>query len=158
MLFRALLAFLALPAVAGGFVPWVLNGMDPWRIRGTVLGWPLLFLGIIVLLWCVRDFYVTGKGTLAPWDPPRMLVTDGLYQFTRNPMYMGVLGFIAGWSLVAGSPLLAAYTAILAFVFHLRIILYEEPRLSRQFGDEWAQYRAAVNRWLPRMRSYPDSF
>lgn len=69
MLFlRALLAFLALPVVVGGLLPWLLFGLDSWRTRGTVLGWPVFFLGMSVLLWCVRDFYVSGKGTLAPWD------------------------------------------------------------------------------------------
>ena len=103
-----------------------------------------------MLLWCVRDFYVTGKGTLAPWDPPTRLVVVGLYRFVRNPMYVGVLGVVLGWSLVAGSPLLAIYAALLAVGFHLRVVLYEEPVLQRQFGDDWTRYRAGVNRWLPK--------
>jgi protein-S-isoprenylcysteine O-methyltransferase Ste14 len=157
MLFRALFAFLALPVVVGGLFPWLLSGVDPWRGQGTVLGWPILFLGVSVLLWCVRDFYVIGQGTLAPWDPPRKLVVVGLYRFMRNPMYVGVLGCVAGWCLIAGSPLLAAYAAALAIAFHLRVILYEEPALARQFGNDWAQYSAAVNRWLPGRRSGADS-
>lgn len=153
MFFRALLAFLALPVVVAGWLPWFLSGIDGWRTRGTALGWPVIFLGVGIVLWCVRDFYIIGKGTLAPWDPPRKLVIIGLYQFMRNPMYVGVLGCVAGWSLTAGSPLIAAYTGTLAIGFHLRVIFYEEPTLARQFGNEWTQYRATVNRWLPRPRS-----
>jgi protein-S-isoprenylcysteine O-methyltransferase Ste14 len=153
MCFRALLAFLALPAVVGGLFSWLLLGMDGWRMRGSMFGWPILLFGVGILLWCVRDFYVTGKGTLAPWDPPKKLVSVGLYRFTRNPMYVGVLGWVAGWSLVAGSPILAAYSCVLAIGFHLRVIFYEEPTLARKFGYEWTEYCATVNRWLPKLLS-----
>ncbi len=111
-----------------------------------------LLVGVCVLLWCVRDFYAIGKGTLAPWDPPKRLVIVGLYRFTRNPMYVGVLGWVSGWSLLAGSPVLAAYAGVLAVCFHLRVIFYEEPTLARQFGNEWTLYCARVNRWLPKPR------
>jgi protein-S-isoprenylcysteine O-methyltransferase Ste14 len=151
MFFRALVAFLALPAVVGGLVPWLLLPNDRWRAAGTALGWPILLFGLVVLLWRVRDFYVIGKGTLAPWDPPKKLVIVGLYRFTRNPMYVGVLGCVLGWSLIAGSPLLLGYVGLLAAAFHLRVIFYEEPTLARQFGRDWTQYRAAVNRWLPQL-------
>ena len=107
-----------------------------------------LILGAAILLWCVRDFYVSGKGTLAPWDPPKHLVTVGLYRFTRNPMYVGVLLLLCGWSVLAGSPLLAGYTVFLAIAFHLRVVLYEEPRLKTQFGSEWPNYAATVPRWF----------
>ena len=149
MFFRAVLAFLALPAVIAGLVPWLLLSSDRWRMRGTLLGWPVLLFGAVVLLWCVRDFYRIGKGTLAPWDPPRKLVILGLYRFVRNPMYIGVLGCVAGWTLIAGSPVLGVYTVVVAIAFHLRVIFYEEPTLARKFGDDWQQYRTTVNRWLP---------
>jgi protein-S-isoprenylcysteine O-methyltransferase Ste14 len=151
LLIRAFVAFLTLPVVVGGLVPWLLLPSDRWRVGGTALGWPVLVLDACVVLWCVRDFYAIGKGTLAPWDPPRKLVVVGLYRFMRNPMYVGVLGFVAGLSLLWGSPLLAAYTGVLALAFHLRVVLYEERVLARQFPNEWAQYRGAVNRWLPRI-------
>ena len=100
-------------------------------------------------LWCVRDFYVIGKGTLAPWDPPKKLVTVGLYRYVRNPIYVGVVGFVAGCSLIAGSRRMAVYAAVLAVGFHLRVIFYEEPTLARLFGIQWHVYRANVNRWWP---------
>jgi protein-S-isoprenylcysteine O-methyltransferase Ste14 len=100
-------------------------------------------------------FSAAGKGTLAPWDPPRRLVVVGLYRFTRNPMYVGVLTLVLGWTLLLGSPWLAAYVVVLAAVFHLRTVLYEEPHLARLFGVEWERYRAAVPRWLPRRPREP---
>ena len=110
-----------------------------------------LGIGVVMLLWCVRDFYVSGRGTLAPWDPPKRLVIVGLYRFTRNPMYVGISLLLFGWSLLAASPLLAGYTVFLALLFHLRVVLYEEPRLKRQFDEEWASYAATVPRWLLRL-------
>jgi protein-S-isoprenylcysteine O-methyltransferase Ste14 len=153
LFFRALLAFLALPFVVGGVLPWLILRNDHSRGSGTLMGWPLLSIGTIVFLWCVRDFYVIGKGTLAPWDPPRNLVTVGLYRFVRNPIYVGVLAFVAGWSLISGSWRLASYVVMLAVGFHLRVLFYEEPTLARLFGNEWEQYRSHVNRWWPKRPS-----
>jgi protein-S-isoprenylcysteine O-methyltransferase Ste14 len=110
----------------------------------------LFCIGFLLLLWCVRDFYVSGKGTLAPWDPPKRLVVVGLYRFVRNPMYVAVLTVVAGWSLAFGSRWLGLYLGILAVAFHLRVLFYEEPWLSRQFGADWVAYSKAVPRWLPR--------
>ena len=152
---RALFAFLVLPGMVGGLLPWLIVSSD--RDRGP--GWPVLggivaAIGLVVVLRCVRDFYVAGKGTLAPWDPPRHLVIVGLYRYARNPMYIGVLTFVLGWSLAAGSWRLAGYCAVLAVAFHLRTILYEEPRLAELFGGDWERYRAAVPRWLPRRSAW----
>src|SRR4051812_31874204 len=105
MLFaRALLSFLLLPGVVAFAVPAWLASIDGRRGAGTWLGWIVVVAGAAILLWCVRDFYVAGKGTLAPWDPPRRLVVVGLYRFLRNPMYVGVLTLVLGWALVFGSP------------------------------------------------------
>ncbi len=105
MFLRALASFLVLPGVVAGLVPPVLAAADPWRRSGWAGGVAVLAVGLFALLWTVRDFYVAGKGTLAPWDPPRHLVVVGLYGYTRNPMYMGVITVVAGWALLRGSPL-----------------------------------------------------
>lgn len=156
MLFaRALLAFLVLPGIFAGLVPWWIVTADPGRGPGwPVAGGFIAVIGLVVLLQCVRDFYAAGKGTLAPWDPPRRLVVVGLYRFTRNPMYVGVLTFVLGCSVAAGSQRLALYCVVVAVVFHLRTIWYEEPRLAAQFGADFERYRAAVPRWLPRRTAW----
>jgi protein-S-isoprenylcysteine O-methyltransferase Ste14 len=150
---RALAAFLALPGVVAGALPLAIARGDPHvdRYRGASL--VPLALGAGCLIWCVRDFLVSGRGTLAPWDPPRALVTVGLYRFVRNPMYLAVLAIILGWALYFGSPWLALYLVTLAVGFHLRVLLHEEPWLRRQFGPDWDRYREAVPRWIPRLRS-----
>jgi protein-S-isoprenylcysteine O-methyltransferase Ste14 len=155
MLFaRALLSFLLLPSVIAGLVPWWIAAADRWRGAGWGGGYAIVAVGAIVVLCCVRDFYVAGKGTLAPWDPPRRLVVVGLYRYMRNPMYVGVLSVVLGWTVLVGSPLLAAYLVVLAVAFHLRTIRYEEPRLAAQFGGDWTRYHAAVPRWMPRRSAW----
>lgn len=149
MFIRALIAFLVLPGVVAGIVPLLIVGVDLRLAKTAPYGITLLSIGFVLLLWCVRDFYVSGKGTLAPWDPPKRLVVVGLYRYVRNPMYVAVLTVVAGWSLTFGSMWLGVYLCILAVAFHLRVLLYEEPQLSRQFGADWEAYSKAVPRWLP---------
>jgi protein-S-isoprenylcysteine O-methyltransferase Ste14 len=151
MFLRALLAFLALPGLAAVLVPPMIAWFDPWRGQVWIPGLSVMLVGAAVLLLCVRDFYVSGKGTLAPWDPPRHLVAVGLYRFVRNPMYVGVLLLVLGWSVCLSSPVLAVYAGVLAAGFHIRVIKNEEPWLESEFGEEWSEYGAAVSRWLPRV-------
>lgn len=113
----------------------------------------LFVLGVAVYARCAWDFIRFGRGTPAPMDPPRQLVTRGLYRHVRNPMYSAVLAVIAGWAVLFGSLAVAIYwVAIFAFL-SLSLRFYEEPRLARQFGDEYADYCERVGRWLPRRRN-----
>ena len=151
MLFaRALLSFLILPGLFAFVLPAWLASTDQGRGDGWTLGWIVVAAGMTILFWCVRDFYVAGKGTLAPWDPPRRLVVVGLYRYLRNPMYVGVLTLVLGWALVFGSPVLLFYVLCLGVGFHLRTVLAEEPYLAAHFGEDWTRYRASVRRWWPR--------
>ena len=154
MFARALIAILALPGLVAGLVPALIVALDGRRSGGGAYGFVVLGLGLFCLLWCVRDFFVSGRGTLAPWDPPKHLVVVGLYRHVRNPMYFSVLTVVAGWWLATGTRLLVGYAALLAIGFHLRVLYHEEPWLRRQFGDEWVLYSASVRRWLPRVRPW----
>ena len=148
MFLRALLAFLALPGMVAFVLPAMLaprNAARTFDLTGIV---PFV-AGVIVLLWCVRDFYVAGKGTLAPWDPPRHLVRVGLYRFSRNPMYVGVVLILIGWTAGFRAQALAVYTVVIAILFHLRVLLYEEPWLARTFPGDWPAYKSRVPRWIP---------
>ena len=156
MFTRALFAFIVLPGVAAGIIPPVIAYFDPWRGAVWVPGLAVMLVGAFLLIWCVRDFYVSGKGTLAPWDPPRKMVTVGLYRFVRNPMYIGVLLLVLGWSLYLSSVMLAAYMLVLAVGFHIRVIRYEEPWMAAQFGEEWETYSVSISRWLPRFKPWKD--
>jgi len=144
---RALLSFLVLPGMIAFAIPLA------WLAPGRLFHFDGLFVlvpGVAILLECVREFYVNGKGTLAPWDPPRHLVTSGLYRWSRNPMYVGVLLTILGWAVALRSGVIAGYAVATLGLFHLRVLLYEEPTLARLFPAEWPAYRARVRRWVGR--------
>ena len=126
-------------------VPWLLLP-DTWQFHVAAI--PALVVGTILLLWCVRDFYVAGRGTLAPWAPPKHLVTVGLYRFSRNPMYIAVVLILVGWALAVYSLGLWIYAVCIAIAFHVRVVTYEEPWLASTHGPEWDAYRARVPRWL----------
>ena len=149
----AVTAFLVLPGTVAFLVPWLLR---PIGGRIHVAGVPLLVVGIGLLLWCVRDFYVAGRGSLAPWAPPERLVIIGLYRLSRNPMYIAVLIILCGWAATFASRTLWIYTAFVAVGFHLRVILGEEPWLARTHGAQWVTYRAHVPRWLGMASLHPQ--
>jgi protein-S-isoprenylcysteine O-methyltransferase Ste14 len=149
---RALIAFLALPGVVAFGVPlWMaLSGERRGQFAQLERPWGLLplALGIAGLLWCVRDFYVAGRGTLAPWSPPKNLVIVGLYRYSRNPMYVSVVLILLGWAACFASRQLLIYALIVAVVFHLRVVFGEEPWLARTHGAQWDSYKAQIPRWL----------
>lgn len=113
---------------------------------------PLWVIGLGMLLWCALDFVRRGRGTPAPIDPPRELVATGLYRFVRNPMYLGALFVLLGHAALFSSLGLLLYAGAVFLAFHLFVVLYEEPRLARRFGERYHRYRRRVPRWLPRLR------
>ena len=140
------------PGAIAGWLPWCLDGfpaVNPTGLLGAA-GAALAIAGWAVLLWCAREFALRGRGTPAPYDPPRDLVVSGLYRYVRNPMYVGVVASVVGQAAVYRSPSVLWYAAILAVSFHARILVYEEPKLRELFGRSFADYCARVPRWIPR--------
>jgi protein-S-isoprenylcysteine O-methyltransferase Ste14 len=150
---RTLIFLLLVPGTLLFYVPIAIGRAAPPSFALGPLRWlgllPLA-LGTAALLWCARDFAVRGRGTPAPIDPPRVLVVQGLYRYVRNPMYVGAVLVLLGHSLWFGSPALLGYLAAVFCGFHLFVVLYEEPALTRRFGDAYRDYLASVPRWLPR--------
>jgi protein-S-isoprenylcysteine O-methyltransferase Ste14 len=114
------------------------------------IGSVLLIVGSLVVLSCVGWFVVVGRGTPAPFDPPRSFVPGGPYRWVRNPMYLGALLVLIGFGLwhVSLSMVLLALPALA--LAHLFVVLYEEPTLRRRFGMPYVAYFALVNRWVPK--------
>jgi protein-S-isoprenylcysteine O-methyltransferase Ste14 len=115
--------------------------------------------GVTVAFRSMLDFARIGFGTPAPIDPPKRLVVAGWYHYTRNPMYVGIAGVLLAEAIFFRSWALAVYAAAIVTMFHLFVVLYEEPTLARTFGADYAAYRAAVSRWLGRPRAFraPDA-
>ena len=117
-----------------------------WQVAGVAMG----ILGGALALACVLVFALFGKGTPAPFDPPRRLVVRGPYRMVRNPMYVGAGLALAGAAMFYQSLALLGYLAALTVVTHLFVVGYEEPTLRRTFGHEYDAYCARTGRWWPR--------
>jgi len=153
---KNLLFTLVVPGTVAVYVP-LLIARDHPPTSGPlfVLALALLALGGAIYAWCVWDFATFGRGTPAPIDAPKKLVVRGLYRYTRNPMYVGVLTVILGWAVLFQAAALVLYILIVGTCFHLFIVLYEERQLQQEFGGEYEDYRRRVSRWLPRLRHRP---
>lgn len=115
-----------------------------------VLGAALVVIGAALAMACIFAFVRFGRGTPAPFDPPRHLVVRGPYKVVRNPMYLGAGLALLGAALFYGSVGIVAYTGLLLTLTHTFIVVYEEPVLRRTFGTEYEDYARRVRRWLPR--------
>lgn len=137
------------PGSVAVLVPLLIAGDRATAVGAArVLGLLLLALGAILYLRSAWDFASFGRGTPAITDAPSRLVTRGFYRYTRNPMYVAVLSAVFGWAVLYGLPVLWAYGGAIFVFFSLFIRLYEEPRLTREFGDEYVAYMKRVGRWL----------
>ncbi len=117
------------------------------QVAGMVIG----AVGAAVALWCIFTFATIGRGTPAPFDPPRRLVIRGPYRFVRNPMYIGAGLALASAALFYESLPLLGYAGLFLLATHVFVVLYEEPTLRRTFGQEYEAYCRQVGRWWPRV-------
>lgn len=114
-----------------------------------VAGGILTILGAALACWCVGTFVIAGRGTPAPFDPPRRLVASGPYRFVRNPMYLGAVLALGGAGIYYASAWLIGYALAFLGATHLFVRGYEEPALRASFGEEYAAYCRRTRRWWP---------
>ena len=141
--------------------PGILLALAPWWVtrfhlpEGEPL-WQILVFGVAIavglapLLESIWRFIVVGHGTLLPAVPPEHLVVSGFYRYVRNPMYVGVLTVLVAEAVLFRSRTLVIEAVTAWIAIELFVRLYEEPKLTRTFGDEYTTYRQNVRRWLPR--------
>jgi protein-S-isoprenylcysteine O-methyltransferase Ste14 len=150
------------PGFVAGCVPWWIS---QWRLEAPFFAIPLfriaggilILLGIVGLLDSFLRFAVQGLGTPAPVFPTRHLVVTGLYRFVRNPMYVAVVSAILGQGLLLGNSRVLEYGALVWLLFHLFVLLYEEPTLRSSFGPEYRAFCAEVPRWIPRFTPWTSA-
>lgn len=152
LLLKNLLFTVLVPGTVAIYLPHAFSrDLPPAPLLWRVASLPVFAVGIAVYGWCLWNFARAG-GTPAPIDAPPRLVMGGLYRYTRNPMYVGVLTTILGWVVRHRTLDLLLYAGVVWLCFQSFIVFYEEPHLARVFGAEYADYRATVGRWLPRRR------
>ncbi len=152
LILKNLLFTIVAPGTVAVLVPLMITGGESASSGIALAIAAVLFgLGGAIYAWCVWDFASFGKGTPAPIDAPKKLIVRGLYRYTRNPMYLGVLTIVLAWSVLFQAVILVLYAVIVAACFHMFILLYEEPHLEREFGSVYSAYKSDVGRWLPRI-------
>lgn len=155
---RHFIAILILPATVVIVVPiWLFNAFAEYDSRWNELSWAglasgalLIWIGLMLFIWCVSLFAIVGQGTLAPWDPTQKLVVFGPYRHIRNPMISSVAMMLLGQALFWGSWIIALWAGIFILINHVYFIYSEEPGLEKRFGDKYLEYKASVPRWIPR--------
>lgn len=110
-------------------------------------GIPIVAVGIIILLTAVGAFR-KAETPLVPFEPSTALVTDGLYRFTRNPMYLGMVLVLTGTAIRIG--VLGAFVPIPFFIWIItaNFIRGEERFLEEIFGEDYLAYKQKVRRWV----------
>jgi protein-S-isoprenylcysteine O-methyltransferase Ste14 len=160
MVVRHILAIALLPVTVVAVIPlWIsrrthvtlLLGGSARVILVQLVGTALLALGFALFVASLRRFATEGKGTLAPWDPPRAFVVSGPYRFVRNPMISGVIFMLWGEVLVLLSRPHAVWAAFCVVLNLIYIPVFEEPQLRRRFGASYEEYRRNVPRFIPRL-------
>ena len=153
-LWKTLAFTVFVPGTVAGYVPWRLRrdaapvaGVEEWAAIAVII------TGIAIYLYTAFwGFALIGGGTPAPIAPTKILVVKGLHRFVRNPMYIGVALVIAGQAWLFHSSHIAIYAACMLLLAHLFVLVYEEPTLRREFGEEYERYREHVPRWIPKLR------
>ena len=110
--------------------------------------------GLLLLFITIWVFAKEGNGTLAPWDPPRKLITEGVYRYIRNPMISGVLFMLIGETVFFISWLLLIWTLFFFLGNTLYFRFSEEPGLTKRFGEDYLEYRRNVPMWIPRPKPW----
>jgi protein-S-isoprenylcysteine O-methyltransferase Ste14 len=142
-----------------GVITWQLRRLDPlipvalppWLAVSGVL---LMAAGAVLTLASFWTF--TAAGALsrhAQFPDPEGLITWGPFLYARNPMTKGGWTVLCGWGLFLLSPAVLAFALVMALFLHLFVVLVEEPKLERRFGERYREYKRRVNRWIPSWRS-----
>jgi len=151
---KTLIFTILVPGTVVGIVPWLLLQSSGESVMLSASLWLIgllpLLVGVILYFWCAGALTFTGRGTPAPIDAPIFLVRSGPYQWVRNPMYLAVFSVVIGEAILFHSLLLVGYLLLVGGVVHLFVVFYEEPHLTRRFGESYEAYLRTVPRWLPR--------
>ena len=113
----------------------------------TTIGVGISILGLSLIAAALGRFHRVGTRA-EPWQPSKVLVRNGVFRFTRNPMYLGMLLVYAGIALALQSVAAGALLIPLWLMIDRTVVKREEQYLLRRFGSAFREYRAEVRRWL----------
>jgi len=130
------MALLAIPG-SGGLLP------GPWRWLGAL---PVLG-GLLLALAGSRQFAAVGTN-IVPLTRSSALVTSGVFAWSRNPMYLGMILTLIGLAVMINRTLPWLIVPSFALWLRFRFVRHEESLMEETFGDDYRDYRQRVRRWL----------
>ena len=158
---RGIFFTILVPGTVAGYVPWLFRRNRLPDIHTGFFHWfglLIMGIGIIIYLWTATSFLLRGKGTPAIWftkfisfiigEEPVKMVSSGLYKYSRNPMYLGVITIVAGQGLFFQYSNVLWYALSLFVIFNFVAIFIEEPHLEEKFGEEYRAYKKKTRRWF----------
>lgn len=158
---RGIVFTILVPGTIAGYVPYLfMRNRVPNIGIGSLhwLGLLVMAVGIFIYLCTVVSFLLHGKGTPAIWftkaisfiigEEPMNMVSSGLYRYSRNPMYLGVITTVAGEGIFFQYSSILWYALALFFIFTCVVIFIEEPHLEEKFGDDYKKYKKRTRRWF----------
>lgn len=154
LLLRNLFFTILQPGIVAGLIPYLILNYQKVSISFEQVnfrhysGIAIFVIGFAIMIFCILSFAIKGKGTLSPLDPAKKLITAGLYRFSRNPMYVGVLLILTGEAVYFLSVYLFVYTLFAFAAFYGFVVFYEEPYLKKVFSEEYISYCSKVRRWI----------
>jgi protein-S-isoprenylcysteine O-methyltransferase Ste14 len=137
------LSAMLLAVVAHFLAPLMTVVASPWHWAGVAL----ITVGLAFVVLPARQFQTRGT-TIKPFQDATVLISDGFFAVSRNPMYLGMVIVVAGVAALLGSLSPFIVAAAFALVLDRRFIRPEEKSLEQSFGDAFRQYRKRVRRWL----------
>lgn len=138
-------AFFFLSLLPEKFFPMGRRGLNSNYAQAA--GWVLIALTILIIALALGKFALT-KNTLATVKPARSLQTTGIYAFTRNPMYLGLVLLYTGLAIFIGNWWTLILLPLLIVVIQQYVIKKEEVYLKTAFGEGYNTYTRKVRRWI----------
>jgi protein-S-isoprenylcysteine O-methyltransferase Ste14 len=114
----------------------------------TWLAGGVFFLAGLLLTIAAASRFRSAGTDVRPWKETTALVTEGLYRYTRNPMYLGMTLIYVAFSLLADSVIALAFVLLLLVIITYAVIRREEHYLEVKFGEKYRRYKERVRRWL----------
>ncbi len=138
-----LLLILLLTLILKWIIPAANLIFPPWNLLGILP----LGMGITINILADRQFHIH-RTTVKPGELSSLLIKDGVFRYSRNPMYVGMVFILLGFAILLDSwvsfLVLPGFTAFV----HYRFICQEEKKLEEQFGEDWLAYQKEVPRWI----------
>lgn len=136
--------------ILGGIVHWFypFYTLPPAYLNSSrILGVLLIVFGLGIIF-MAKVKMQRAKTNIEPWKPTNAIITDGIYSYSRNPVYVAMALIFFGVKLIFNSVWFTPFLALVLLVMHYGVVLREERYLENKFGKEYLNYKNIIRRWV----------